>query len=353
GVDIAEDGFFVVPYISEHADFRNYEKNLKIEDSKVQLTVMTCDGTFNGVLLYSDEAFNACVIKCERMVDKDKPISLPYLNIASAETTINVQNVLFVSPVDDEDFYNANARDTFVSLYNEVLVDDKIAMDYLIQGCIDVDVSHKNASTDMENKTTRVCCDYSGYVIGFSSYYLSESEDEVGYDTNFVFMPIYGARSFFDDVVDAYRENKAYTNDLVKQLTAFDHAEIESYMLVALDNKPAYQNDFCYKDKNTGEYTSHPFSDGMKNFDQSDLNGVYLFDNFVYGQNKQIDADSVIVGVTVNGREYEVSGKIDFLSILYSMESGDNVTFKYYRNFADLNVENLKNSDMKTVTWTI
>ncbi len=350
GVNIAEDGFFVVPYISEFADFRNYEYASKTREGKSQLKVMTCAGVFDGVLLYSDEAFNVCVIKCERIVDKDQKIALPYLDIATVETTTSVREALFVSPIEKEDFYKCRViKDSFVSLYNEVEIGDKIAMDYLIQGCVDVRVTLKNNQTDMDNKTTRVCCDRSGNVLGFSSYYFEFNEEDDEYETKYVFMPIYGAKSFFEDVVKAYREQKVYSNPLISELIAFDQVEVESYNLVALDNKnPENQNSFFYNGK------WYNFSDGIKNYNQSLLKGVYLFDNFVHGQNKQIDVDSVIIGVTVNGREFEISGKIDFLTILYAVKSGDKVSFKYYGNFGDLDPnKELQTSDIMTVDWTI
>ena len=41
-------------------------------------------------------------------------------------------------------------------------------------------------------------------------------------------------------------------------------------------------------------------------------------------------------GITVNGKEYEISGKIDFLTILYAVKSGDKVSFEYYANFGEI-----------------
>ncbi len=349
GVNVAEDGFFVVPYISEFADFRNYENASKTREGKSQLKVMTCAGVFDGVLLYSDEAFNVCVIKCERIVDKDQKIALPYLDIASVGTTTNASEALFVSPIEKEDFYKCRViKDSYVSLFEKVDVGDKYAMDYLIQGCVDVRVTLKNNVTDMDNKTTRVCCDRSGNVLGFSSYYIEENDDGE-FETKYVFMPIYGARSFFNDVVKSYNEKKVYSNSLINELIAFDQVEVESYNRVALLNKnPENQNSFFYN----GRW--YNFSTGIKNYDQSLLNGVYLFDNFVHGQNQQIDVDSVIIGITVNGKEYEISGKIDFLTILYAVKSGDKVSFEYYANFGEIDPsQELKPSDIKTVNWTI
>lgn len=293
GVNVRKDGYIVAQF----ADFMGVSADTEIQ-------IFSKSGrVYGGKLLYADTNSNLTVLKCESL-NKDE-VKLPFVGIKKVTNEYLIyQNVVAINSasgkayggmITDQDLVDSVARE----------IQGENAVDFVMEYCV---LAELGSGFDKG-----ILFDRNGSLIGFSGS---------SYGLEFKFAPVDAVDLYFDDLVDAYKNNQTYTNKLVESFVGFDAYEVECFMQESSKNT----------DKTTFYFngTKQTYTDNIKYFERSGENGYFLFDSLVYNEQTLIEKENVISSVEHNGRNYAINYRADLISVLYNVEKGENITVYYH-----------------------
>lgn len=311
GVNVREDGVIIALYDM----FRGCNDDTKI-------TVSTNSGRmFNGKLLFGDINYNLAILKCENFEGQGGEIKIPYVKLASSAQLSHQEDMISVSYQKDNNDalvgYNWSGYiDTETTeIYKGITTGEgKEAVDFVMEECHIIYVNNKNYSGG-------AVLDKYGYLLGVSygDPLQSESGVEEGY---YCMMPVDGAKLFIDKALEAYGRKEKYQSDVVNGCVGFDLIDITYHMFLSetlAGNPTSFYFDETWK----------PYTKEIQTFNDNQMSGFFLLEDFVYDEKVVLEKNSVIINVTVNGRKNKIENKLDLFDVLYSVGNGDVVKFSY------------------------
>ena len=298
GVNVRKDGFVVCPY---HTLSSMQEGSvLSVKDSK--------GNVYNGKLLYSEKNLDVAIIKCVNIQNEKAEIKIPFVKYSG----VGQENVLIVnSPLQNGAKYAKSSLVGYCIVPFVTEKDDYVALDYVWENAVAVSYN--------QNILDGIVFDRDAHVLGFSC---PDKFDFDSKDVN-VFLPISNIELFFDNVVEKYYNDLEYDMPLANLFLGLDRVEFEyNYDLSMNIQEEDYNNNptnFYF------DGTWQPYTDDIIGFILGEVDGFYLLKPFVY-KDVQIDANSRIDYVKVNGTNYTVFTRCDLMLAIHHIESGDEVT---------------------------
>lgn len=304
GVNVREDGYIVAPY----SEFRACNENTEIK-------IYTNSGKiYVGKLLYGDINYNLAILKCENIAENLDEIKIPYVYVSSKTSLSNQTEVLAIaSPMKTKNVWNGKVIDTnLLNVYKQIEVENNYAIDFVLENCYSVEID----SSDENAYTGGAIFDKSGSILGLSY------EDTLD-DGSYVIMPIDASKLFLDNVVKNYQKQQTYDNQVIKKVVGFDQTEIYCHMLASAKNSG--KEEYFYFNGSWQIY-----SDELIAFSNSEVDGYYLFEDFVYNEETILESKNVISSLKINGKTYSADCRTSLMNALYKTKTGDVVTIYYY-----------------------
>lgn len=313
GVNVREDGFIIAPYSDfpvNQATMSDIE--IKANNGKV----------FKGIFLYGDRNYNLAILKCENLNDTTQAIRLPYVSVPSSSNSVYYRNEVLAisSPLQDKTIWEGRILSTDAAPITYLTErNGKAAVEMVIEDCYVVELESESGAIFEGGAVFNT----SGRILGLS-FGGQLSSDDGTLENCFLVMPIDKINLFLNDVIVSYKNEKTYTNDLVKGLKGFDRTELQFFLSTSSENLG--EEDYFWFD---GEWCL--YSDQIRiSYAESTIEGYYVFKDWVYKENTILKADNVISLITCNGKSYSAKTKTSLMKAFYDADAGDEITIYYY-----------------------
>ncbi|MBR1890172.1 MAG: hypothetical protein IJ817_00620 [Clostridia bacterium] len=304
GVTISKDGFILFPYseIDKCSDL-----------SKIM--VMTSSGTvYKGKFLYGNRDYNLALIKCENAKNPNATIKMPFVKVYDSSDYSDISNVIVSTPkLVSSSVWTGGVEDTdYIQMFTKE-VNGKEVGSYTVEGGFLIKLSGTYSFQG------GAVFDSKAHLLGFSY------GDTLSLGTDQVFvLPAYAVNYFYNDVAKAYKKGNDFENDLIESLVGFDKYEADQMQRLSEAAGSEYDDMIFFGDD------WQPVSSDFDLFITSDVNGYYLFQDFIY-DSIVIERDSIITSVNVNGQTEDIKYKVDLFSMLWGAKSGDKIRITYQK----------------------
>ena len=318
GVTIRKDGFVVAPF-----------NELKQNQTENGFKVLTNYGVvYSGEIVFADQTLNLAILKCQHVGNAEKAVKMAYAKIGGISNHAEGDEIVAISSSNHKrspfqgEISSISETNCIPASVDGVDVAEFVLEDgFLISLDLGVGITNFPNGAIFNKK---------GEILGFC-FQPVMSDDALDSDQYYV-MSTEGACLFVDNVVSQHKKGQTYSNSLVDAVVGVDQTELVYHM--SYGDTQFYFN---------GEWNN--YSSSIEYYSSTDLGGVYLLKDLVYG-GKTIEKDCVVTKIKYQDETYALQGKIELIWILYQMEKGDVLTV-YYEFLTNLA------SEPRSVTITV
>ncbi len=318
GVAISKNGFVVAPF-----------NDLKQNQTENSFKVLTNYGAvYSGEIVFSDQCLNLAVVKCQHVGNPTKAVKMTYAKIGGISNHAEGDEIVAISSSNHKRSpYQGSISSISETNCIPASVDGVDVADFVLEDGFLIELELGVGITNFPNGAI---FNKQGEVLGFC--FQPVMEDDSLNAGQFYAMSAEGASLFVDKVVAEHKKGQKYSNPLVNAVVGVDQTELVYHL--AYGDTQFYFN---------GEWIN--YSASIEYYTSTDLGGVYLLQDFTYGD-KTIEKDCVVTKVRYQDETYVLTAKIELIWILYQMEKGDVLTV-YYEVLTNLA------SEPRSVTITV